>query len=52
MSLFVPESPKWLYTWFYYTKAIKILKYVGQFNGLTDRKVNKIGKIKFDIQIP
>lgn len=37
-ALFVPESPKWLYTWGQYPKSKENLRYVASFNSLPKNK--------------
>ena len=34
LIIFIPESPKWLYTWKNFSKSREILAYVAKFNGV------------------
>ena len=49
--IFVPESPKWLYTWLQFDKAREVLAYVAKFNLNDENKVNDIKSIKFDAEV-
>ena len=47
----VPESPKWSYINFLFDQARDALQYVASFNGLSDRSMTRLAKLKFDIEV-
>ena len=49
--LVVPESPKWLYTWFKFDEARDELGYVSRFNYVKKIYQDRIAKLQFDIEI-
>jgi MFS family permease len=46
----VPESPKWLYTFFRFDESREKLKYVAGFNSIPDKKRDRISRLKFDLE--
>jgi len=40
MFSWVPESPKWLYTWRQFDKAREVLEYIARFNGVDKAKID------------
>ena len=49
--LLVPESPKWLYTWYKYDDAKACLAYVASFNCHRDRRIRHLKELKFDLEV-
>jgi hypothetical protein len=49
--IFIPESPKWQYTWKIFDKARKTLVSVAKFNSNPDRTVRRLENSKFDIEV-
>lgn len=49
--IWVPESPKWLYTFFKYDESRENLRYVASFNGLPENKQERIKNLKFDLEL-
>lgn len=47
----VPESPKWLYTFFRFDESRENLRYVASFNGLPESKQERIKNLKFDLEL-
>ena len=50
-GIFVPESPKWSYTWQRFDESRENLRYVAKFNSLPESKQERITKSLFDIEI-
>lgn len=50
-AVFVPESPKWLYTFFRFDESREHLQYVASFNGLPEAKQERIKNSKFDLEL-
>ena len=48
---YVPESPKWLYTWKFFNDSRDNLAYVGKQNSLPENKLARIRRITFDVEI-
>jgi len=46
--IWVPESPKWLYTWRKYKEARDVLTFVAGWNAVDDEKIEEIKKMEFD----
>lgn len=47
----VPESPKWQYINDKFDEARESLLFVGKFNGLSDRRMSRLRKLIFDIEV-
>lgn len=47
---YIPESPKWLYTWKRYIEAKQVLAYVASFNWVPSDEVDKIKVLEFDAE--
>ena len=49
-AIFVPESPKWLYTWEQFDESKENLAYVGKSNGMQEERVGRIRNLTFDLE--
>jgi MFS family permease len=49
--ILVPESPKWLYIDFQFDRARSALREVADFNGISDKELENLGKLTFDIEV-
>ena len=47
----MPESPKWQYINFYFEESRESLQDIGRFNMLSERSVDRLGRLTFDIEV-
>lgn len=46
--IFIPESPKWLYTWSHYQRAREVIRDIAKFNSSEPRRQRKLETLKYD----
>lgn len=47
----MPESPKWQYINFFFDDSRESLQDIGRFNMLSERSVDRLGRLTFDIEV-